>query len=343
MKTCDEMVNSLLKRREQYLLEQKKKRRTAAKITAAGGCCVMATVIGAGIWNSGMLREKGTMISDNSSAISNNSFPVNSEPAKEIPTPQAPDDSSVIWAEVSSYGNVFDENVFDEAEIDWVLLNGKRIFPSLLEAFEKNGDDSVFAIAVHPCCNYNDNNFVYNGKTLAQYQATADEAWEIIERHIQLLKQGDYLKYGEELYLTGTPDGERWAKEYYDRTVSEIGEELISKYIVDGEFLEDELTEVIDNLENERIELVETWGQAYTAYNTYIFETAAEQINAQGVCCETKYNLDSRPYLLVIFATKDEFEALDFDNMHKCSFALAQKNEDDYFLSDFINECVDCG
>lgn len=331
MKTCDEMVNSLLKRREQYLLEQKQKRRTAAKITAAGGCCALVAVIGVGIWNSGMLREKGTMISDNS-------FSVNSEPAKEIPTPQAPDDSSVIWAEVSSYGNVF-----DEAEIGWVLLNGKRISPSLLEAFEKNGDDSVFAIAVHPCCNYNDNNFVYNGKTLAQYQAAADEAWEIIERHIQLLKQGDYLKYGEALYLTGTPDGERWAKEYYDRTVSEIGEEIISKYIVDGEFLEDELTEVIDKLENERIELVETWGQAYTACNTYIFETAAELINAQGVCCETKYNLDSRPYLLVIFATKDEFEALNFDNMHECIFALAQKNEDDYFSGYFINECVDCG
>ena len=329
MKTCDEMVNSLLNRREQYLLEQRKKRRTAAKIAVFGGSCALAAVIGIGIWNNGMLREKGTVISDNSYAI-------NSEPANEIPTPQVPDYSSVIWAEDGSY-----DNVCDEAVINWVSLNGKRISPSLSEAFEKNGDDSVFAIAA--CCYVYDENFVYNGKTLVQYRVAADEAWEIIDRHIRLLKQGDCLKYGEALYLTGTPDGERWAKEYYDRTVSEIGKELISKYIVDGEFLEHELTETIDNLENERIELLKIYDQAHIACSTYMFETAAGQINAQGVCCETKYNLDSRPYLLVIFATKDEFEALDFDNMHKWSFALAQKDEDGYFSRDFINEYVDCG
>lgn len=337
MKTCDEMVNSLLNRREQFLLEQKKKRRTIAKITAGGGCCVLAAIIGVGIWNSGMLREKGTMISDNSSAISDNPFSINSEPAKEIPTPQAPDYSSAIWAEGGSGGGVTDvvEEYFETSD-----LNGKRIYPSLLEAFEKNSDDSVFAIAARSCYGYDDN-FVYNGKTLAWYGAEEKAAWDKFELRYQLLKCGNSLKYGEALYHEGTPDGERWAKEYYDKTVSEIGEELISEYIVDGEFLEYKLTKDVDEFEKEFMSVRETFEQGRIACHKYIFETAADQINAQGICCETKYDLDS-PYLLVIFATKDEFEALSFDNMHKWYFALAQKNEDDYFSRDFINECVDC-
>jgi hypothetical protein len=53
----------------------------------------------------------------------------------------------------------------------------------------------------------------------------------------QLLKQGDYLKYGEALYTTGTPDGEKWTKEFYEQRVEFFGEDLLSKYIVDGEFL----------------------------------------------------------------------------------------------------------
>lgn len=339
MKTCDEMVNSLLNRREQFLLERKKKRRTAAKITAAGGCCVLAAVIGAVIWSSGMLREKGAMISDNSSAISNNSFPVNSEPAKEIPTPQAPDYSSVIWAEGSTGDDVSDLGLLEQnREIS--DLNDKRILSSLSEAFETYGDDSVFAIAARSCYGYDDN-FVYNGKTLAWYGAEEKAAWDKFELRYRLLKCGNSLKYGEALYHEGTPDGERWAKEYYDKTVSEIGEELISEYIVDGEFLEYKLTKDVDEFEKEFMSVRETFEQGRIACHKYIFETAADQINAQGICCETKYDLDS-PYLLVIFATKDEFEALSFDNMHKWYFALAQKNEDDYFSSDFVIDCFNC-
>ena len=121
MKTCDEMVNSLLERREQFLSEQKQKRRTAAKITAAGGSCALAAVIGVLVFNSGMLREKKTMISDNSSlvndgpvkddpakgdstppasdahsAVSDNSSAENDKPAKENSTPSAPDNSTAI-------------------------------------------------------------------------------------------------------------------------------------------------------------------------------------------------------------------------------------------------------
>jgi hypothetical protein len=49
------------------------------------------------------------------------------------------------------------------------------------------------------------------------------------------------LKYGDALYTTGTPDGEKWSQELYEREVALIGEDIIAKYIVDGEFLRDKV------------------------------------------------------------------------------------------------------
>ncbi len=60
---------------------------------------------------------------------------------------------------------------------------------------------------------------------------------QLYEKLAQLLKQGDMLKYGEALYTTGIPDGEKWTKELYEQRVEFFGEDLLSKYIVDGEFL----------------------------------------------------------------------------------------------------------
>lgn len=57
----------------------------------------------------------------------------------------------------------------------------------------------------------------------------------------QLLKDGDSLKYGEALYTAGTPDGEKWTKEFYEQRVDFYGEEFLAKYIVNGEFLRDKV------------------------------------------------------------------------------------------------------
>ena len=343
MKTCDEMVNSLLRRREQFLSEQNRKRKTAAKITVAGGSGALAVIIGALVWNSGMLHEKKTIVPDDFSTVSDNSFstgdePSKGDPVKENPTPQAPDYSSVIWAEGrSEIGSISNMGVGDET----TLMNGKRIYPSLSEAFEKYSDDSVFAIVTYRYI-YGDENFVYNGKTLKQYRDEEMEIWDNKESlRLQLLIVGDSLKYGEALYQTGTPDGERWAEELYYRTVSEIGEELISEYIVDGEFLKDKLEQDIRDLDNERMSLRQSYEQGCTAYRKNMFETAAEQINAQGIYLETMYSLDG-PYSLIIFATKDEFAALSFDGMQNWYFALAEKclNGDGYFVSDIVDLCA---
>ena len=56
MKSCDEMVNSLLERREQYVTEQKRKRKIITR-TATSMCCVcLVALLGFGMWRGRMLN-----------------------------------------------------------------------------------------------------------------------------------------------------------------------------------------------------------------------------------------------------------------------------------------------
>ena len=323
MKTCDEMVNSLLKRREQFVSEQKKKRKNAAKITAAGGSCALAAAIGIGVYNSGILREKKTIVSDNSSAANSEQeysswygydFAHDAENK-----PQAPDFSSVIWGGDNSsvgHGSVVTEDII---RLYW---NGKNIYGYLNYAFEQNDDDCVFAVFATYL--YGDKDFTFNGKTSEQY-FDEDYAWtEKIGCMGLLTKMGDELKYGEALYLTGTPDGVKWAKEYYDRTVSEIGEELLSKYIVDGEFLKDEL---ICDIETEWEELNKTrndYDRAYNDYRTEIYKTLMKQLVAKGIYCE----LNSKSTALILYISKADFAELTLEDPENWVFGLASKDSD---------------
>lgn len=333
MKTCDEMVNSLLKRREQYLLEQKQKRRTAAKIAVFGGSCTLAAVIGIGIWNNGMPREKGTVISDNSYAISNNPFPVNSEPVENL-VPPVLDRSSVIWAESGVEDNVGIIVIAEEGALK--EFGGKTVTKTLFEAFKEHGDDSVFAVAVfYFSFGQEEKDFIYNGKTLAEYD---EDALEKCLRSMDLSyirNNAECLKYGREYYITNTVkiDGIPWTKYDYDHAVELVGEEFISKYFVDGEFLEDEFTSVYDKAREEYQNSEDAYRQAYSAWKTSRLEKETERLTSLGINCELRNSPDS----FVMFVTKDEFAALAFDNSGNWFFGLAQENERDV-IGNFIDE-----
>ncbi len=86
-----------------------------------------------------------------------------------------------------------------------------------------------------------DEKFVYNRKSLAEYATEADGERLLYDKLSSLLKVGNELKYGGDLYTVGTPDGKKWAKKLYQKTVADLGEDLISKYIVNGEFLKEKL------------------------------------------------------------------------------------------------------
>ncbi len=300
MKTCDEMVNSLFQRREEYLAQQKIKRRNAV-ISAALYSCAFAAAAGIGIWIKGEISQKPVTV--DSSMANPASTPVTSDPAAELP---------IIWAEEGIEG----ELVVTDYYTDW---NGKDIHSCLWDALEENKTDDSCIFAVDAFYFPLDDEFVYKGKTLAQYsEEQQGKRWELLN---QLLKHGEALKYGEALYQSGAPDGEKWSKELYERTVSEIGEEMLSEYIVDGVFLRDKVLQDIPEAEKEWEAAQPAFMQACAAYQVHVYENTLEQLEAQGI----KYELSKYDGRLILFVSREELDNLTLDNMSHWGFCLASK------------------
>ena len=289
-----------------------------------------------------MLRDKKTILPDNSSAISDSSFAASDEQGNstaQIPVrPTAPDFSSVIWEEEGVDTNI---SIGDSAEGEFDSFNGKVITRALSEAFNKYDDDSVFAVSVFyiPYEEYIDDDFVYNGKTFGQYHAEFIEKVSDNMVLLYLRNNGECLKYGEAVYQTGMLDisGYEWTKEKYDEAVEMIGEEYLSKYIVDGEFLKDKLQRDIDIGIEESHALYQPLEQAINAYKAQALENiAAERLRSQGIYCERRNSSEQ----LIVFVTKDEFAELTFDSFDDTGtwiFGMAQEKENDglgHFVED---------
>ena len=146
--------------------------------------------------------------------------------------------------------------------------------------------------------------FTYKGKTLGEYSAA--QYSEEIDKLDQLLNSGDVLKYGEAVYTTGTPNGTKWGKELYDARVEFFGEELLSKYIVDGEFLKDQLS---DDLSALRTQSRAAYREAEEAYYQDAVKETADALKAQGILCEARGDI-KRVMMLV---TAEQFDKLDFE------------------------------
>ena len=305
MKSANEMVNSLLERREHYEAEQKKKRTIITRTVTSMCCFCLVALLGFGVWQSGLFNTTPPVILDGDQSSlqgtdnSNETKPNNSE------TPSVMPDAPIIWGE--SNGEVQD--------MGFCRWNGKMITLPLNSVLtdEKN-KNCLIAIGVGFEL---DTEFVYNGKTISEYEAAVDDAKLLIDRLWELLKAGDELKYGEALYKTGTPDGKKWAKQLYDETVERIGKDVLSKYIVDGEFLKDKLEADIATYHADTSRNV--WNEAIEAYYKFIAMETAEELKERNINCEVKKGL-------IVYVTVDEFSSLEIANAMFYSLAL---NEDE--------------
>lgn len=223
---------------------------------------------------------------------------------KSNPNNDSVTDRPIIWCNTNS-------GVEDSGFIEW---NGKTITLSLYDALsdEKN-KDSLIAISVGFSI---DNNFVYNGKTLADYASEADAERLLYGKLGQLLKLGDSLKYGDALYTTGTPTGEKWIKELYDETIETIGEDIIAKYIVDGEFLAEKLeADIAQCSENEPCRIA--YDEARNAFFQVAVDQAAKTLEEQNIKYEKRNGTQ-----LVFFITTDEFASFSLNNVSHFGLAL---------------------
>ena len=222
-----------------------------------------------------------------------------------------------IQQEQNDYPVIFgDGNTVDSAIIDW---NGKKIDISLQTAFESYDEKNKFAITAS--YNYIDKQFVFNGKTLGEYEAAKLEESRTLEKLEGLLKDGDYLRYGESLYQTGTPDRPKWDKDLYDKTVEFYGKEFLARYIVNGEFLQDKVNSDIGNYQ---LKAEAEYEEAFQAYTTAMLKAAKDKVIGQNVACEISSDGNS----LILYPTEEQFTTLSFDNLTEWYFGLEVKNSD---------------
>lgn len=66
MKSCDEMVNSLLERRDRYAAEQEQKRKALTRTVTSMCCVCLVALLGFGVWQGGMLNNQPPATLDDS-------------------------------------------------------------------------------------------------------------------------------------------------------------------------------------------------------------------------------------------------------------------------------------
>ena len=306
MKNYDETINSVFNRMKEYELEKRKRGKFISKAIASTCCILLVALLGGGVWQSNLFKTTPPAIFDDGNT-SQQDTQTGDEPSSNSSevvdvTPDAP----IIW------GNV-DSDIQDAGYIEW---NGKTITLPLYEVLSsEKTENSLIAIAIGFEV---DDKFVYNGKSLAEYAAEEDNERSYYGKMGQLLKLGDSLKYGEALYKTGTPTGEKWAKELYEEIVNNLGTELIEKYIVDGEFLKEKLEFDIANCKGQETCRI-AYEVARQAYYQFVVEAAITELEMQNISYDRRNDTE-----LVFYATAQLFSSFKVENVLFYGLALKE-------------------
>ena len=309
MKTCDEMVNSLLERRELYAVTQKKKKRVLVSTIAS--FCVVA-VVGVALWKMPSVTEQPPVAPDDQQNSTTQTTPITK------PT------YNILWKEA--------EEDMSTGEIAVDTQMGKTIEWGLKKALENLPQNTKVAVAAYPYVT--DLNFAWNGKSLKEYSDAFDAERSMLNKLGSLAKMGNMLKYGEAL-LTGTPDGEKWSKELYEETIAYYGEELLSKYIVNGEFLKDQLEADIEIMSGEGSAYY-AYESACAAYNAYALDEAEKQLAAHSIDYDASNSADSG--CIIMFVDAEQFSAFTMENIENWCFSLARKGENNRWMDDVVGD-----
>ena len=165
-----------------------------------------------------------------------------------------------------------------------------------------------------------DDQFVYQGKSLAEYELEQENHRLLNEKLTLLYKIGDVLKYGEKLYTEGTPDGEKWDQALYEKTLAFLGAEWVSSYIADGVFLREYVASDIKQWEKDAQAVDAARKEAYDAYFRHKIQETAENFVVKNIACE---RIDGD--CLVVFLTREEWMSLTLEDVSYYAFAAENK------------------
>ena len=149
-----------------------------------------------------------------------------SGPSAIVPQPLPTDIDNILWG-----ANGQDDSDHADAFVAW---NGWSMDSALYETLHRANPTDFIAISVRKTNTADRDAFSDRGTTFAQLQAQRDALYRLSDNLLTFRKEGEWLKYGERLYTTGTPDGEKWSKSFYDERVACYGADFIARYIIDG-------------------------------------------------------------------------------------------------------------
>ena len=238
----------------------------------------------------------------------------NDQPSILVDIALPTDIDKIIWAaNGQSNEDPDDANAF-------VTWNGWSMNYSLYEVLNRANDTDFIAVVVRKNNSIDRDSFEYNGTTYGKLRAEQEDLHALREKFVDFPKMSEWLKYGELLYTTGTPDGEKWTKELYDETVAYYGEDFIEKYIVDGklafELLNEDLLACerrIGEISNELVELNEEYHKSYVDDVEDIFVSA-------GACIKVRNNI------VFLFVQKDELAKLNVEGKNDYMLSLARRS-----------------
>ena len=217
----------------------------------------------------------------------------------------------------------------------WIYLWWNRLSVSgpLKFAMDNNPGSTFAVLATYRPATANITDFTYEGKTLAEWAVAADDELMLPEKMAELLKLGDELKYGTALYETGTPDGIKWDRAWYEDRVAYFGD-LLDKYIVDGEFLWETLEADVAALRGISITTPdgtttvayygetsarEQYLRAWNAYLETVLPAAVSRLTEGGISCErAAYRNDG----LALTVTAEQLKNLPLDDLGSWYFDL---------------------
>ena len=226
----------------------------------------------------------------------------------------------IVWGEpdaISASGNP-SESVSDSLVM--MHQDGWNLSGELYLAMEKAAPDTYLAILVSRRYDYNDMmRFSYKGKTRGEWEVEKEILSARRRKLGELSKEGLWLQYGEALYTTGTPDGERWTKELYEERVNFYGAYFLEQYIINGTLQSEKIEREMQATEARLSEITLIMLELEDAYAAQNAEEDCTLFAQKGVHYALK---NGRLYL---FLTAQELRDLRIRGKSKLFLSLANR------------------
>lgn len=324
MKSYKEVANSVLERGGAIIEQKNRRRKTFARVSSIVIPCTLVALLATIMIGNGILSKTNPptvtpstpLVSDviespNTDIISDNVYVTNDIENNNSSNKETQNNATV------EYFDSVEPICENDAYSVW---HDKAVFVGMKEQFEAANGDDVFGISAHGGSSNIDNlDFIYKGKTLKEHSSYASNFGQEYTKLSRLLKVGDELKYGETLYTTGTQDGIKWHKLYYEETMEYYGEEWLSQYIVDGEFLREKVITDQNTQDSLYKEAYDWYLEAKNAYRDHHMQAAVDHLLEMGISVKVYGNTWAYFEISV-----DDFAALEFEDMSNWHFYPAE-------------------